>query len=145
MQFAGLGRLKNQMTSTSYATTTAGFVILTETVKSSMFGDIESYSPAKINILWRKVSLSRSRNRDWLRSGRQRVRCSSPSRGEIFLFSMLSRLLLWPTQLPIQWVRGALSPEVKRPRHEADHLPPTSYKVKNTWVHTSAPPYAFTM
>jgi hypothetical protein len=35
----------------------------------------------------------------------------------------------------IQWVPG-----VKRPGREADHLPPTSAEVKQTWVYTSTPP-----
>jgi hypothetical protein len=39
---------------------------------------------------------------------------------------------------PIQLVPGALSP-----RREADHSPPTSADVKNTWIYTSTPPYAF--
>jgi hypothetical protein len=38
---------------------------------------------------------------------------------------------------------GALSPGVKRPGREADHSPPTSVEIKNTWVYTSTPPYAF--
>jgi hypothetical protein len=47
------------------------------------------------------------------------------------------------TQPPIQWIPGALSPGVKRPRREADHSPPTSTEVKKTWVYTSTPRYAF--
>jgi hypothetical protein len=43
----------------------------------------------------------------------------------------------------IQWVPGALSPGVKRQGREADHSPPTSAEVKNTWIYTSTPPYAF--
>jgi hypothetical protein len=35
-----------------------------------------------------------------------------------------------PTQLPIQWVPGALSLGVKRPEREADHSPPSSAEVK---------------
>jgi hypothetical protein len=37
---------------------------------------------------------------------------------------------LGSTQPPIQRVLGALSPEVKRPRCEADHSPPARAKVK---------------
>jgi hypothetical protein len=55
-------------------------------------------------------------------------------------FSMSSRLALGPTQPPIQWVPGALSPWVERPGREADHSPPTSAKVKKMWVCTSTPP-----
>jgi len=35
-----------------------------------------------------------------------------------------------PTQPPIQWVPGALSPGVKRPGRETDHSPPSSTVVK---------------
>jgi hypothetical protein len=56
---------------------------------------------------------------------------------------MLSLPVLRPTQTPIQWVPGAPSPGVKRPRCEADHSPATSAEVKNTWVYTSTLPYAF--
>jgi hypothetical protein len=52
-----------------------------------------------------------------------------------FLFPTLSR--------PIQWVTGDLSPGLKRPGREADHLPPASAEVKKTWIYTSTPPYAF--
>jgi hypothetical protein len=44
---------------------------------------------------------------------------------------------------PIQWVQGALSLGVKRPRREADHLPPSSVEVKNAWSYTSTPQYVF--
>jgi hypothetical protein len=33
-------------------------------------------------------------------------RCSIPGRGKIFLFSIASRLVLGPTQPPIQWIPG---------------------------------------
>jgi hypothetical protein len=47
----------------------------------------------------------------------------SRQRQEIFLFSRASRTALGSTQPPIQWVPGALSPRVLRPRREADtHL-----------------------
>jgi hypothetical protein len=38
-------------------------------------------------------------------------------------------------QPPIQWVLGALS-MVKWPGREADHSPPTSAEVENTWIYT---------
>jgi hypothetical protein len=47
------------------------------------------------------------------------------------------------TQPPIQWVPGALSPGLKRPRREADHSPPTSAEVKKMCIYTSTPPYTF--
>jgi hypothetical protein len=57
--------------------------------------------------------------------------------------STSSRLALEPTQPPIKWVSGTLSPGLKRPGLEADHSPPTIAEVKKTWIYTSAPPYAF--
>jgi hypothetical protein len=44
---------------------------------------------------------------------------------------------------PAPWVPGALSLGVKRPGREADHSPPSSAKVKNTWSYTSTPQYVF--
>jgi hypothetical protein len=38
---------------------------------------------------------------------------------------------------------GALSLGVKRPEDEADHSPPTSAEVKNTWIYTTTPPHVF--
>jgi len=37
---------------------------------------------------------------------------------------------LGPTQTPIQWLPGALSPGIKRPRCEADHETPSKAEVK---------------
>jgi hypothetical protein len=48
------------------------------------------------------------------------------------IFPTLPRRVLGPTQ-------RALSPGVQRPGHEADHSPPTSADVKNTWIYTSTP------
>jgi hypothetical protein len=58
----------------------------------------------------------------------------------IFLFTTASRTALEPTQPPIQWVPGAFSLGIKRPGCEADHSPPSSAEVKNTWSYTSTPP-----
>jgi hypothetical protein len=58
----------------------------------------------------------------------------------IFLFTTASRTALEPTQPPIQWVTGTLSLELKQRGREADHLPPTSAKVKNAWSCISTPP-----
>jgi hypothetical protein len=44
-----------------------------------------------------------------------------------------------PTQLPVQWVPGTLSPEVKGPGREADHSTLTSVEVNKMWIHTSTP------
>jgi hypothetical protein len=69
-------------------------------------------------------------------------RSSSPNGGMIFVLSM-SRPVLGPTQPPIQWVPGVLSPRVKRLGREADPSPPTTAEVNNTWIYTSTPPYVF--
>jgi hypothetical protein len=66
-------------------------------------------------------------------------RSSNPSRVKNFLFSTSSRLTLGPTQPPIQWVLGALSPGVKRQGREADHSPPASAEVKKIWIYTFTP------
>jgi len=58
----------------------------------------------------------------------------------IFLFTIVSRPVLGPTQPPIQWVPGTLSLEVKWPGHEADHSPPPHAEVMNAWSYTSNPP-----
>jgi hypothetical protein len=54
-----------------------------------------------------------------------------PEGHEIFLYSTEPRPALGPTQPPIQWMQGALSSEVKRPRRETGHWPPFSAEVKN--------------
>jgi hypothetical protein len=56
----------------------------------------------------------------------QGVRVLSPSRDKNCHFFILSRMVLGPTKPPIQLVQGALSPEIKQPGCEADHLPQTS-------------------
>jgi hypothetical protein len=68
-----------------------------------------------------------------------RLGYSGPCRGKIFLLFTSSRPALGPTNPTIQLVPGALSPGVKRQRHEVDHLPPTSAVVKNTWICISTP------
>jgi hypothetical protein len=88
-----------------------------------------------------RITLSNGKLDMWLWAGRPRGRSSSPVRGKNFHFSMSSRQAMGPNQPPIQWVLGALSPEVKRPGREADHSPPTSAVVKKRWVYTSTPPY----
>jgi hypothetical protein len=70
-----------------------------------------------------------------------RFRVSVESR--IGNFSIPLRPALGPTQPPIQWVLGALSPGVKRQGREAGHSPPTSVEVKKTWIYTSTPTYVF--
>jgi hypothetical protein len=46
-----------------------------------------------------------------------------------FHFAIASRPALGPTQPPIQWVQGALSPGIKWPGHEVDHSPTSSAEV----------------
>jgi hypothetical protein len=57
--------------------------------------------------------------------------------------SLSCRVVLGPTQLPVQWVQGAYSSVVKRPGREADHSTPTGAEVKNMWIYTSTPPHVF--
>jgi hypothetical protein len=61
----------------------------------------------------------------------------------IFLFSTMSRPALGPTQLPIQWVPGALTLGLKWPGCDADHSPPSSAEANNVWSYTSTPQYIF--
>jgi len=48
----------------------------------------------------------------------------------IVLFTTASRMILGPTKPPIQWVPGALSQGVKRPKREANHSPISRAEVK---------------
>jgi hypothetical protein len=50
---------------------------------------------------------------------------------KIFLFSTVSRLVLGPTQSPINLIPGALSPGIKRPWREDNHSPQYSAEVRN--------------
>jgi hypothetical protein len=52
----------------------------------------------------------------------------------IFLFSAESRQILWPIQAVVQWVPGALSPEVSWQERETNHSPSYSAEVKNTSI-----------
>jgi hypothetical protein len=47
------------------------------------------------------------------------------------LITTVSRMVLGPTQPPIQCVPGALPVGVKRPGREADYSPPSSAEFKN--------------
>jgi hypothetical protein len=60
---------------------------------------------------------------------------------EIFLFTTASRTARGPTQPPIQWVPGPLSPGVKRPVCEGNRLPSSSAEVKYALSYTYTPPY----
>jgi hypothetical protein len=56
----------------------------------------------------------------------------------IFLFFEASILALWPTQPFIQWVAKGVLPGEPRPKHEADHIYPST-KVKNVGVISPIP------
>jgi hypothetical protein len=62
--------------------------------------------------------------------------------GNFFLFTTVFRLVLEPTQPPIQCVQGALTLRVKEAGLKADHSPPSIAEVKNAWSYTSIPQYA---
>jgi hypothetical protein len=46
-------------------------------------------------------------------------------------------------QLPVQRRPKAVSPEMKRLRHKAGHLPSSSPYIENAWSYTSISPYSF--
>jgi hypothetical protein len=56
----------------------------------------------------------------------------SPAGAKDFSLSSVSRPALGPSQPPVQWVLGVLSPLVKAwLGHDADHSPPSSAEVEN--------------
>jgi hypothetical protein len=56
----------------------------------------------------------------------------SPAGAKDYPLTSVSRPALGPTQPPVQWVPGVLSPGVKaRPGRDADHAPPSSAEVEN--------------
>jgi hypothetical protein len=57
-------------------------------------------------------------------------RGSDTGRGKFFIFTIL-RLVVGPTQPPIQWVPLAISQGVQWPQHEADHSPPIAAEVRD--------------
>jgi hypothetical protein len=75
----------------------------------------------------------------------RRIDFDSRQGQEIFLFSIASRPTMGPTEPPIrvQEGSGGYFPGVKRPGSEANHLPPSSVKVKNEWSYTSTYPDVF--
>jgi hypothetical protein len=54
-----------------------------------------------------------------------------PAGARDFSLFKASRPALGPTQPPMQWVPGVLSPGAKRPGREADCSPPSTADVKN--------------
>jgi hypothetical protein len=59
-----------------------------------------------------------------------------------FLYSVQTGSGALPASYPNGY-RGLFSRGVKPQGREADHSPHTSAEVKNTWIYTSTPPYAF--
>jgi hypothetical protein len=71
---------------------------------------------------------------------------SSPSRVKNFRFSVWSRPALGAHQISNAKGDGRLFPRgVKRLSRETYLSPPTSVKVKKTWIYTSTAPYVFVM
>jgi hypothetical protein len=61
----------------------------------------------------------------------------------IFLFTTASRPVLGPTPPLIQWVAEVLSLEIKKPRREAYHSPPSSPESRMRGAIIPLPQYAF--
>jgi hypothetical protein len=59
---------------------------------------------------------------------------SIPNWEGIFLFAIMSRPALGATKPPIKCIVRTLSLGVKWSGHKAEHLPPSSAKVKNEWI-----------
>jgi hypothetical protein len=93
------------------------------------------YSADTVRLLTEALSVvhyvpQRSRCSDWLRAGRLGARFfSSPRRPDRLCVAH-------PASYP-------KVPGVNWPGREADHSPPTSAEVKNTWSYTFTPPYVF--
>jgi hypothetical protein len=77
----------------------------------------------------------------WLQAGRSRARSSSHGRVKNVIFSLSSRTVLGPTQLPSNEHRRPFS-WVKQPGRDANHSPPTNVEVEKTWIYTSTSPCA---
>jgi hypothetical protein len=60
-----------------------------------------------------------------------------------FLFATASRPILGPTQPPMQWISGPVSPGIKRSGRGAEHLSPCSADIENAWSYTSTLLYIF--
>jgi hypothetical protein len=50
---------------------------------------------------------------------------------KIFLLPTMSKMALGPIKLPIHWMLGAFSVEIKWPQQEADHSQPSSVEAKD--------------
>jgi hypothetical protein len=76
----------------------------------------------------------------WLRAGRSGF--DLRQRQRIFLLAAASRPALGPSQPPVQWIPGVLSPGVKRPGRDADHSPHLVPRLSRNRSYTSSPPCA---
>lgn len=82
---------------------------------------------------WRRTRLKAEKQKSWF---------NFQNMHEILLFSKAARLVLVPTQPPIQCNSGAFSPAVKYATCKADHSSPSS--VVAEWVEPYLqPPHAF--
>lgn len=86
--------------------------------------------------MYPKVGAWTSKSLQWLGFGLNNRGLYSKDRHEICLFSKMSRLVLWPTQRPINGVWRSLSSWVKQPMSEGVHSPPSSAGDKNEWIYT---------
>jgi hypothetical protein len=78
---------------------------------------------------------------DWLQTGRQRGRSRVPVTQD---FPPLHIVQTGSGAHAASYPMGIGSfSGVKRQGREADHSPPPSAEVKNTWISTSAPPHIF--
>jgi hypothetical protein len=73
----------------------------------------------------------------------RRIWIRFPAKARYFSLLHSFHIFSGPTQPPIQWVAGSLSPGVKRSDREADNSPPASAEVKKMWIYTSTPQYTF--
>jgi hypothetical protein len=96
-------------------------------------------------LLWYQKITGVLANNIWLRAGLQGDRGSIPGRDErIFPLASVSRPALGPTQPPVQWVPGVLSPGLKHGQGVTltthPHLVPRSRMIRS---YISSPPSAF--
>jgi hypothetical protein len=70
-------------------------------------------------------------------------RTSSIPNMQRFLSLLLHSDYIWDPLDLIQWVPGALSPDIEQLEHEDDHTPPSSAETKNAYNFTSTLPYTF--
>jgi hypothetical protein len=94
----------------------------------SMAGIVAWHSPYRDTQTWMATRLRETEESQF----------DSWQRQEMFLFSIASRQVLWPTQPPIQWVPGLNDKGVTLTTNL--HLQP---RLRKSWAVTPIPPYAF--